>query len=115
MNFDRSGEAIVVGDQTGMLSIYDVERAQRLRSIRAHTKQVNATSWNRSVICPYLISSGGNDTIIQNHDIRARDSVINFVVGHRGYISSLEWSTNQSSDMMRCSDPTTVLLASGSV
>ena len=27
LNFDRSGEAIVVGDENGLVSIYDVEKA----------------------------------------------------------------------------------------
>ena len=26
INFDRSGEAIVVGDETGLISVYDVEK-----------------------------------------------------------------------------------------
>ena len=38
INFDRSGEALVIGDSTGTISIYDIEKGQRLRSIRAHTK-----------------------------------------------------------------------------
>ena len=114
MNFDRSGEALVVGDQHGLISIYDVNKAQRIRSIRGHTESVNALSWNRSVICPYLISTGGSDCLVMNHDIRAAESVINMVVGHAGEMSTLAWSANHSPDMMRMADPTKVLLASGS-
>ena len=114
LNFDRSGEALVVGDENGLISIYDVNKAQRVRSFRAHTAKVNAVSWNRSVVCPYLISTGGSDFLLQNHDVRVRDSVINMVVGHQGELSALSWSANHSPDMMRLSDPTKVMLASGS-
>ena len=101
-----------MGDETGLISIYDVNTAQRIRSVRPEAAKVNAISWNRSVICPYLISTGASDTVV-NHDIRIRNSVINMVEGHQGEISSLLWSTNHSPDMMRMSDPTKVMLASG--
>jgi cell division cycle protein 20 (cofactor of APC complex) len=61
LSFDRSGEALALGSSDGAVHIWDVERKKQLREIRGvgHIKRVSSMSWNRSVLSPYLISSGG--------------------------------------------------------
>eukprot|EP00347_Sterkiella_histriomuscorum_P001050 403373527 len=108
VNFDRSGEAIAVGTSHHLIQIYDVERGMQVRNIYAHGARVSSISWNRSVLAPYLITSGGQDAIIMNHDIRAKNSIINYMTNHRGEICSLSWSVNQSHELMQTSDPSNV-------
>lgn len=59
VNFDRSGEALAVGTSDRLLQIYDVERGKQIRNIKGHGARVSSISWNRSVLAPYLITSGG--------------------------------------------------------
>jgi WD40 repeat protein len=60
--------------------IFDVERKKVIRIIKSHTNRVTSISWNRSALCPYLITSGSANNLIINHDIRVK------------------WSTNYSYD-----------------
>jgi WD40 repeat protein len=73
-----------------------------VRNIVSHTKRVSSISWNRSVLSPYLITSGGLDTVIINHDVRMKNSPINMLSGiHQGEICTLSWSTNSSHELMK--------------
>lgn len=82
MNFDRSGEAMAVGTSDKLVQIYDVERGKQIRNIKAHGARVSSLSWNRSVLAPYLLTSGGLDSVIINHDVRAKNSIINLMSHH---------------------------------
>ncbi|CDW76425.1 wd40 repeat-containing protein [Stylonychia lemnae] len=114
VSFDRSGEAIAVGTSERKVQIYDVERCQQIRTISSHGAKVGALSWNRSILAPYLLTSGGSDAMIFNHDVRAKNSEICVMHKHRGEICSLSWSVNQSHEMMQTSDPSNIYLATGS-
>lgn len=52
-----------------------------------HTSRVGALSWNGDVI-----SSGGRDAIIINHDTRATNHRISQLTGHQQEICGLRWS-----------------------
>lgn len=70
-------------------------------------------SWNRSIVCPYLITTGSADSTIINHDIRVKNSVVNVIqLSDFEHVSQLKWSTNESHEFMRNnSDPSTIYLA----
>ena len=77
--------------------------------------RVTSLSWNRSVLSPYLLSAGGTDGLLWNHDVRMRNSLVCLHRLHRGEIINLQWSTNTSHELMRSSDPSNIYLASTSV
>ncbi len=86
-----------------------------MRNIKGfHGARISSLSWNRSVLAPYLITTGGKDSLIINHDIRVKNPVINYMSHHKGEICNLQWSTNHSHTMMQTSDPSNVYLASAS-
>ena len=47
------------------VQIWDVSRGKQVRALNGHAARVNALSWNNN-----LLSSGGKDSIIVNHDVR---------------------------------------------
>jgi WD40 repeat protein len=100
--FDRSGEAISVGQHDGTTSIYDVQCEQQLRVLHGQNK-INCISWCRSVAYPYLVTCGTSEGIA-NHDVRIKNSVVSRIELQRGDVSSLMWSTI-CVDQMKVSDP----------
>lgn len=76
---------------------------------------MTSLSWNRSVLSPYLLSAGGADTFLWNHDVRMRNSLVCIHRIHKSEVINLQWSTNTSHEMMRTSDPTQIYLASSSM
>lgn len=77
--------------------------------------RVTTVSWNRSVLAPYLVSAAGADSMIVNHDIRMRNSMVNCLKFHRQEVVSLQWSPNASHTLMRQSDATNIYLSSTSL
>ncbi|TNV83008.1 hypothetical protein FGO68_gene5618 [Halteria grandinella] len=117
INFDRSGEALALGTSDRQLQIYDVERSRQIRRMSSmFGGRVTSVSWNRSVLAPYLVSAAGVDSLIVNHDIRMKNSIVNFIKQHPtgADIIQLQWSPNQSHEQMRLSDPSSIYLASTS-
>ena len=108
--------------QSGLASIYDVNTGQRLRSWRGQQSRAQtatrgniksyAVSYCRSVVAPYLVAVG-EGSMIGLFDVRAKEPTVSLISGHSGHISSLQWSVNQSSDMMRLGSPDQVMLSSG--
>ena len=86
INFDRSSEAMATADESGCVTIWDVAKTQKLRVLKCHARKVNSISWNRSPVCPYLLTSGSSDTLILNHDLRVKNSVVNMITQHEGEI-----------------------------
>ena len=52
-----------------------------------HSDRVGALSWNQ-----HIISSGGRDSIIVNHDVRVAQHNVGTLVGHSQEVCGLSWS-----------------------
>ena len=97
VTFDRSGEAVAAGSNDNLVSIFNVERACRIRNLSCHNQQVSDISWCRSLSQPYILATGSYDSTIAVHDVRQRNSVIRTIDGlHQGVITRLLWNCNQS-------------------
>ena len=96
INFDRSGEALAIGTSDRQVQIYDVERQQKVRQITGSGARVSSLSWNRSIMAPYLITASGADSIIMNHDVRVKNSMVSLMRKHLNEVITLNWSANSS-------------------
>jgi len=77
--------------------------------------RVNALSWNRSILAPYILSAGASDSCIWNHDVRCQHSLILMQRLHVRELINVQWSANSSYEMMRTSDASNLFLASSSI
>eukprot|EP00891_Asterochloris_glomerata_P000021 jgi/Astpho2/21/fgenesh1_pm.00001_%23_3_t len=83
------GKHISVGTAGCQVQIWDVSRSKQVRALNGHAARVNALSWNNN-----LLSSGGKDSIIVNHDVRQREHIVGVLRGHEQEICGLKWSPN---------------------
>lgn len=67
--------------------IYDTTTSVKLRSLPGHSARVSSLSWNQA-----LLSSGGRDSIICNHDTRIQHALCSVYSGHSQEICGLAWS-----------------------
>lgn len=76
---------------------------------------MSSVSWNRSILAPYLLTASGADSMILNHDVRMRNSMVSLIRKHTSEVISLAWSTNNSYEQMQRSDASSVYLSSTSI
>lgn len=84
---NQGGNCLAVGFADDTIQLWDAFSAQPLRNLKGHTGRVSSLSWNN-----HILSSGGRDTWILNHDIRARNNVISAFEGHKQEVCGLKWS-----------------------
>jgi len=94
VSFDSTGGAVSIGTTDNYLTIWDTETGKQLREIPCYAGKVNAVSWNRSKLAPYLITSSGLECAI-NHDVRVKDPYIN-KLALPGNPVSLSWNCNEN-------------------
>lgn len=83
----EGGAHLAVGTSAGTTQLWDVSAERQLRSMDGHTDRVGALSWNR-----HIISSGGRDSIIVNHDVRVAKHNVGQFMGHSQEVCGLSWS-----------------------
>jgi len=83
----NNGKFVGIGNNSGGLEIYDVEKSTLIHTYKAHTQRVSSLSWNGNVI-----SSGSRDRTIINRDIRSKKETISTLKGHRQEVCGLKWS-----------------------
>lgn len=75
------------GGAGGQTQIWDVEAKKKLRSMDGHSARVSSLAWNN-----HLVTSGGRDSAIINHDVRVQNHAIANMVGHTQEVCGLTWS-----------------------
>jgi len=83
----EGGAHLAVGTSAGTTQLWDVQAERQLRSMDGHNDRVGALSWNR-----HVISSGGRDSIIVNHDVRVAKHNVGQYLGHSQEVCGLSWS-----------------------
>nr|XP_027101327.1 cell division cycle 20.5, cofactor of APC complex-like [Coffea arabica]XP_027109613.1 cell division cycle 20.5, cofactor of APC complex-like [Coffea arabica] len=84
-----SGDArkIAVGHMCSDVQLWDAETSKLVRSLRGHQNKVVSVEWNG-----HILTSGGNDKAIINHDVRAKKSLTCYLRVHTRGVCSLKWS-----------------------
>lgn len=83
----EGGSHLAVGTSTGATQLWDVNQCKQLRSMDGHTDRVGALSWNR-----HILSSGGRDSIVVNHDVRVARHNVATLSAHTQEVCGLAWS-----------------------
>lgn len=91
-----NSNTLAVGTSANKIEIWDTEKLSMIRDMDGHSNRVSSLAWNGNNN-PYLLSSGGRDGCVINHDTRASStsssSNINEVLhGHTQEVCGLAWS-----------------------
>ena len=81
------GEYLAVGTNLNAVQLWDVESKKMLRSLDGHDARVSSLAWNG-----HLLSSGGRDSLIVNHDVRVPRHKLSCYQGHLQEVCGLKWS-----------------------
>lgn len=83
----EGGAHVAVGTSGGGTQLWDVQAGKQLRSMNGHTERVGSLAWNR-----HILSSGGRDSIVVNHDVRIARHNVATLSGHSQEVCGLAWS-----------------------
>jgi len=83
----EGGGHLAVGTSWGKTMLWDVHAQKQLRKMDGHTDRVGALSWNR-----HILSSGGRDNLIINHDVRIAEHKTATLSSHTQEVCGLAWS-----------------------
>lgn len=83
----EGGSHLAVGTSAGSTQLWDVDARKQLRSMDGHSDRVGALSWNR-----HILSSGGRDAAIVNHDVRVARHKVATLRDHTQEVCGLAWS-----------------------
>jgi len=78
---------LAVGTNTNVVELWDASRGTKIRQMGGHSARISSLSWNNS-----LLSSGGRDSVILNHDTRQRNHIQFKYAGHQQEVCGLAWS-----------------------
>mmetsp|Transcript_13142 Transcript_13142/g.42157 ORF Transcript_13142/g.42157 Transcript_13142/m.42157 type:complete len:482 (-) Transcript_13142:218-1663(-) len=81
------GRYMAVGTSDHTVQIWDVQRLKQVRSMHGHRARVSSLSWNGP-----LLSSGGRDSVVMQHDVRVADHKVGTLRGHAQEVCGLKWS-----------------------
>jgi cell division cycle protein 20 (cofactor of APC complex) len=78
---------IAIGTNNNVVQLWDSEALNRVRTLGGHCARVSSLAWNHQ-----WLSSGGRDSIILQHDVRASDHIASRFKGHTQEVCGLKWN-----------------------
>lgn len=84
------GNHLSVGNTSGQIQIYDINKSKLLKTIDAHSSRVGSLAWDG-----YLLGSGSRDRSVMVRDLRNPNSVVHSFIGHKQEICGLRWSFDE--------------------
>ena len=81
------GQYLAVGTSDNKVQMWDAGAQRKVREMDGHEARVSSLSWNN-----HILSSGGRDSCIINHDVRIRDHHTQTLKGHEQEVCGLAWS-----------------------
>ena len=80
---------IAVGTSINEIQLWDIGGSsfKKVRTLRGHNARVSSLSWNSN-----MLTSGGRDSVILNHDTRISNHLQQCLVGHQQEVCGLAWS-----------------------
>ena len=83
----EGGTHLAIGTHEGKTQLWDVQACKQLRSMDGHSERVSSLSWNK-----HILSTGGRDSIIVNHDVRVARHNVATLSSHSQEVCGLAWS-----------------------
>ncbi|XP_077242902.1 cell division cycle 20.2, cofactor of APC complex-like [Tasmannia lanceolata] len=82
------GQHIAVGLNSSEVQLWDSTANRKLRTLQGgHRSRVGSLCWNN-----HILTTGGMDSLIINHDVRVRSHIIETYRGHEQEVCGLKWS-----------------------
>lgn len=82
------GKHLAVGLTNSHVQLFDSSSCQLLRTLRdGHSLRVSSLDWNN-----HILTTGGQDGLIINNDVRIRSHRVGTYTGHTHEICALKWS-----------------------
>ena len=78
VGWSQRGTHLAVGTNLGETQIWDTNHLKLVRTLHGHDLRIGTVAWNGSVV-----STGSRDRNILQRDLRANDSHIMKLVGHK--------------------------------
>ena len=88
VQWNATDNTLAIGTNANIVEIWDGEKLIKIRDLPGHTGRVSSLSWNNSSV----ISSGGRDSAIINHDLRQSRHIQSQYLGHQQEVCGLAWS-----------------------
>ena len=88
----QGSNVLAIGNSAGEVAIWDAVKMKRLRTMtggHVSNSRVGVLSWNK-----HMLTSGGQDTQIVNHDVRVRDPITHRFKGHTQEVCGLTWNVD---------------------
>ena len=86
---EQGSNVLALGTSEGVVELWDVVKMKRLRGMDGHVanSRVGVLSWNK-----HILTSGGQDTQIVNHDVRTRSHVVSRFRAHTQEVCGMTWN-----------------------
>lgn len=78
---------LAVGTNEGPVQLWDADAMKKIRTMRGHAARVGSLAWTQ-----HLLSSGGRDSVIIQHDVRSASHIVSTYAGHTQEVCGLEWN-----------------------
>jgi len=94
VQWNSTGQYLAVGTSNNQVQLYDGSTGQKVRDLGGHHNRVSSLAWCGGPGCQQqdVLSSGGKDSMILNHDFRATRNVTSYYTGHQQEVCGLAWS-----------------------
>ena len=86
---DMPGQSnyLAIGTNDGPVQLWDARAMKKIDTLRGHAARVGSLAWTQNIL-----SSGGRDSVIIQHDIRDSNRVVSTYAGHTQEVCGLEWN-----------------------
>lgn len=91
LSWVRAGSHLAVGQNNGLVEIYDVTKKKCIRTLSGHMDRVACLSWNN-----YILTSGSRDRKILHRDVRVADPYFQTIETHQQEVCGLKWNINEN-------------------
>lgn len=83
---------LAIGTNSHEVQLWDTQAARLVRTLRGHAGRVASMAWNQ-----HWLSSGGRDSLILQHDVRAANHLVSRYKAHEQEVCGLKWNDDGTS------------------
>lgn len=81
------GDILAVGTSNNSVQLWDTHQHKLIRTMSGHQARISSLAWNH-----HILSSGGKDSLVINHDVRVAKHITTVYHGHDQEVCGLAWS-----------------------